>query len=338
MSPCAWHHTPLNQQHSRLKDPFVGFNELEARWVNDKSWVYRNTLRKPVVPAGSIVVLVFDGLDTFAHVKLDGKTILKSSNMFLAHRVDVTRELEVGDEHVLEVEFESASLRARELQKQHPEHNWASFNGDPSRLAVRKAQYHWGWDWGPVLMTAGIWRDVRLEVYSARFADICVDTKLAPDYQTAGVTVSAEVDAVVPGPYHSVLTVSLNGEVIACKEATVEGTISSTAFHLKQPFLWWPNGYGDQNLYEVTASLRHAHEGAHQVSKRFGIRKAEVVTRPDNHGESFFFRINGVDIFCGGSCWIPADSLLPNITRERYRKWLELAAASNQVMLRLVSV
>lgn len=90
-------------------------------------------------------VLAFDGLDTFATVKLNGETILESDNMWIMHRVDVTRLMEVRDANMLEIDFKSALLEARRIKDAHPEHKWVGFNGDMARLAVRKAQYHWGW-------------------------------------------------------------------------------------------------------------------------------------------------------------------------------------------------
>ena len=107
-----------------------------------------------------------------------------------------------------------------------------------------------------------------------------------------------------------------------------------TTFELQDPFLWWPKGYGDQALHEISVSLEKEEQQLHQKSKKFGIRTAEVIQQPDKHGKSFYFRINGVDIFCGGACWIPADSLLTNITPDRYRKWIELMAIGHQVMVR----
>ena len=92
---------------------------------------------------GTKHVLAFDGLDTFANVKLNGKTILESNNMWIMHRVDVTQQLEEGKENVLEIEFKPALLEARKIKDAHPEHKWVGFNGDMARLAVRKAQYHW---------------------------------------------------------------------------------------------------------------------------------------------------------------------------------------------------
>ncbi|KAL4805315.1 glycoside hydrolase superfamily [Aspergillus unguis] len=322
------------QANGKLDDPFIGFNELDARWVNEKSWTYKNVFRKPAVPAGSSIILAFDGLDTFAKVKLDGQLILESDNMFLAHRVDVTKHLDAEGEHTLEIDFDCALLRARELRKQHPDHTWVGFNGDPARLSVRKAQYHWGWDWGPVLMTSGIWKEVRLEVYSARVSDLWTEVELARDRKKAHITALAEIDS-SNSDYKATFTLSLQGQEIAKETVTPENSVAKTTFDVDNPSLWWPNGYGDQTLYEISVSLEQGENQLHQVSKRFGVRIAEVIQQPDKHGKSFYFRINGVDIFCGGACWIPADSLLTNITPDRYRRWIELMATGHQVMIRV---
>lgn len=100
----------------KLDDPFVGFNELKARWANEKAWTYRTTIQKPAAPAGAAIILAFDGLDTFATVRLDGQVILESDNMFLAHRVDVTTALKVEGPHTLDIDFDCALLKARELK------------------------------------------------------------------------------------------------------------------------------------------------------------------------------------------------------------------------------
>ncbi|KAJ5484650.1 Glycoside hydrolase family 2 N-terminal [Penicillium expansum] len=316
--------------NNKLDDPYIGFKELDARWVNEKSWVYRNVVEKPSAPAGSSIVLVFDGLDTFAKVKLDGQVILESDNMFLGHRVDVTKALEAEGSTRSRL-----SSTARELRLQDTTHKWVGFNGDPSRMAVRKAQYHWGWDWGPVLMTAGIWRAVRFEVYQARVANLWPQTKLSADHQTAEVTAVIDVESVGDGEYTAQFSLGLKGNEIASKVIPVSGKTAQVIFPVDKPALWWPHGYGEQNLYDVSVSLLRNGEQVGQESKKFGIRTAEIVQQPDKHGKSFFFRINGMDIFCGGSCWIPADSLLPAVSAERYRKWIELMVAGRQVMIRV---
>lgn len=289
------------------------------------------------------MALVFDGLDTFASVTLDGQKILESDNMFLGQRVDITEALlksSEGKQHILEIEFECAQSRARKIRGKYPDHKWTGFNGDMARLAVRKAQYHWGWDWGPVIMTAGIWRDVHLEVYSARIEYLWPKTTAIDfDNKVASITAIAKIDASssTSNDLTASFCLSLRGQEVARHNNIPVGAVDQIAevkFEIADPELWWPYGYGSQPLYEVSVSLSHNEKELHNISKKFGIRSAQVIQQPDKHGKSFFFRVNGVDIFCGGSCWIPADSLLPSIDVERYRKWIELMVAGGQVMTR----
>jgi beta-mannosidase len=333
--------------YDRIPDPFIGFNELKAEWVGEKDWIYRRVVEKPPVPTGSRVFLGFDGLDTFATVTLDNKIILESDNMFLSHRIDVTQALALttaaaeGAGHVLEIRFDSALLRAQEIQKNYPYHKWIASNGEAARLGVRKAQYHWGWDWGPVLMTAGIWRDVRLEVYHTKIADLWADVQLASDHQVAHVTATATIETSNNDvtAYRTIFSLCLDGVEIARESTAVnpDGK-SQTVFKVIKPKLWWPHGYGEQTRYQLAVAVTQddcaQDVELHHIAKNIGIRTAEVIQQPDKHGKSFFFRINNVDIFCGGSCWIPADSSLPAVTAEKYRKWIQLMIAGHQVMIR----
>jgi beta-mannosidase len=130
-----------------IKDPFMGKNERDVQWVGEAVWVYKTTFTGPSLGKGGIVkaVLAFEGLDTFATVLLNGQEILKTESMFISNRVDVTALLraEAEGNNELEITFESAYLKGKKLVEQHPEHKWGCWNGDVSRLAVRKAQYHW---------------------------------------------------------------------------------------------------------------------------------------------------------------------------------------------------
>lgn len=128
-----------------IPDPFIDYNELKCEWVAETSWTYKTTLPKveELLPH-HCAILSFDGLDTFATVYLNSKPILVSDNMFLSHRVDISNELsKSAQNNELEIRFESAFKKAREIKDRHPEHKWVGHNGDMSRLAVRKAQYHW---------------------------------------------------------------------------------------------------------------------------------------------------------------------------------------------------
>ncbi|KAF2247067.1 glycoside hydrolase family 2 protein [Trematosphaeria pertusa] len=320
--------------NGKIPDPFLGFNELEAEWVADKTWTYKVTLPEVVPPQdGTVTVLAFDGLDTFATVKLNGKVILQSVNMFVPHRVDVTKYLKTGSDNVLEIDFASARLEAIKIREAHPEHTWVGFNGDMSRLAVRKAQYHWGWDWGPILNTCGPWRSVRLETYQARISDLRIDYKLHDSLKSVRGSITAKVE----GSSGKRVSFQVRGEkeVVFERSADVSEGLAKVDFHIDNAQLWYPHGYGAQPLYSTTATISAEGVDLHQATRRTGFRKGELVQEPDAIGKTFFFRINGVDVFCGGSDWIPADSFTPRVSAEKYRKWLEMMVDGYQVMIRI---
>jgi beta-mannosidase len=320
-----------------MEDPFTDFNELKAEWIATKSWIYRTQFHTTSIPCQSKAVLAFDGLDTFAIVRLDGKMILKSDNMFLSHRVDVTEALQTQGQHDLEIEFEPALLKAREIQKSYPEHKWTCFNGESARLAVRKAQYHWGWDWGPSLMCAGIWKPIRLEVYTSKIDELRANV-IVPEYsKLACIDVFANIETKDTDDLQATFTISLEGKKISERSCSISSDGSAyMLFKIESPSLWMPAGYGSQPLYEVKVRLLARDIEVHSESRRVGLRNAELVQRPDSHVKSFFFKINGVDVFCGGSCWIPSDSFLTNMTQERYRAWMKLMIPANQNMIRCV--
>lgn len=276
-------------------------------------------------------MLAFDGLDTFAIVKLNGETILESHNMFIPHRLDVTGRLKGQADNVLEIEFASARLEAIKIKEQYPDHKWVGFNGDMARLAVRKAQYHWGWDWGPILNTCGPWREVRLETYQARIEDLRIDYELSNSLKSVQGTISARIE----GPAQKITFTVYDGERTTFKEsANISNGEAKVEFHVNGPKLWYPHGYGEQPLYRVTATVSANGVELHRAARRTGFRKGDLIQEPDAVGKSFFFRINGVDVFCGGSDWIPADSFTPRVTKEKYQKWLQMMVDGFQVMIR----
>jgi len=312
----------------------LGFNELQAEWVADKAWTYKVLLpQTSAAKDGTCYVLAFDGLDTFATVKLNDKVILESDNMFIPHRLDVTNKLNADKENLLEITFASARLEAIKIKDKHPEHKWLGFNGDMARLAVRKAQYHWGWDWGPILNTCGPWREVRLEVYEARIDDLRIDYELDESFKSVTGTLLAKIEG---ASAKSVSFAVHDGEKLVFNESTdINDGIAKVEFHVKNPKLWFPHGYGEQPLYKISATVSADDMELDKVSRRSGFRRGELIQEADAIGKSFYFRVNGVDVFCGGSDWIPADSFTPRITEEKYRKWLDMMVDGYQIMIRV---
>ncbi|KAI8634287.1 glycoside hydrolase family 2 protein [Xylariaceae sp. FL1651] len=318
--------------NNRMPDPFLDLNELAVRSLAEKQWTYRTQFTKPAESSSDglpITDLVFEGLDTFATVLLNGKEILKSDNMFISHRIDVTRLL--NDTNELEIHFDSAMLRGRDLVKEHShEHTFYVRQTEVSRVPVRKAQYNWGWDWGPILMTAGPWKPVYLEQYVARIEDIWAESEVSEDLQTC----SGRIYAKVAGSSVQSVTVSMSlaGSTVFQKECAIDSEgMAETDFIITCPELWYPFNHGAQTRYELKATI-----GPHDTkSKSIGFRRAELIQLEDDFGKSFFFRINGQDIFCGGSCWIPADSFLSQIPEQRYHDWVKLMYEGNQNMVRV---
>ncbi|GKT61540.1 glycoside hydrolase family 2 protein [Colletotrichum tofieldiae] len=326
--------------NNKIPDPFLDMNELAVQWVAEKTWVYRTSF---VTPADfshapdKVTDLVFEGLDTFATVTLNGAEILRSDNMFLSHRVQVSRLLKRdGAENVLEIVFDSALLRGRELVKEHAhEHRFIARQTEQGRIPVRKAQYHWGWDWGPILVTAGVWKPVFLEQYVARLDNVWVKGEVSPDLKS----VSGQVIVKTEGSGAGEVSVKFTLEekiVLERRLAVAEDGTAQTDFHLEDPHLWYPLNTGRQTLYTITTTLHHTSGTPLSAqTKKTGFRRAELIQEPDALGKSFYFRINNLDVFAGGSCWIPADSFHASVSPQRYRAWAELMAASNQNMLRI---
>lgn len=191
-----------------------------------------------------------------------------------------------------------------------------------------------GWDWGPILNTCGPWRSVRLETYQSRITDLRIDYQLDDSLESVSGTITAKTEG--RGHETVIFEVGSGDDMVFQESAQVSEGMATVQFRVKNPKLWYPHGYGPQPLYKVTATLSADGVNLHQATRRTGFRKGELVQQPDEVGKTFFFRINGVDVFCGGSDWIPADSFTPRVTEEKYRKWLEMMVDGYQVMIRYV--
>lgn len=158
--------------------------------------------------------------------------------------------------------------------------------------------------------------------------------ELAPNFTAVKGMITASIEGSAGTKVQFVVTDG--DEQVLQEEVVISHGMASLQFHVKEPKLWYPHGYGEQSLYKVTAVLMADELKLHEISRRTGFRKGELIQQPDEIGKTFFFRINGVDVFCGGSDWIPADSFTPRVTEEKYRRWLEMMVDGYQVMIRYV--
>jgi beta-mannosidase len=330
-----------------IPDPFYGLNEEAVQWVGECDWLYRCRFElSPQFEASTIVDLCMDGLDTFATVWLNREFLFSSDNMFVPYRTKIKDCLKKdGAINELVILFEAAFAKGRQREAEHQKRT--VWNGDSSRTYVRKAQYHYGWDWGPTLLTAGIWQEVRLEAYTVRISQLNCPAYVTDDLAQAQIEVNVELESLIsPEPENELnLELTLHGpeggvlaEVTSRVEANQATLTHSFLVQGKELELWWPNGYGSQPLYKVTASLRTTKEETlDRCEQRIGLRRLRLVQEPlsEEEGTTFLFEVNNRPVFCSGANWIPADSFTPRISSAKYEKLVELAAEANMVMLRV---
>jgi beta-mannosidase len=313
----------------RMPDPFQGRQEAEVQWVGERTWVWRLAFR--VEDFAEHEDLVFEGLDTFCTVWLNGEKLLASNNMFVPARVDVRQRLRIGTNELC-LRFDPALARARELEAVHGKR--PLWNGDSARLHARKAQYHFGWDWGPDLQVSGPWRAVRRHSWTSRIEELQCRTSIDVERGRASVQVSAAGVGAADASWRFEL-LDPQGRTVA--QAVSADKQASVVLLIPQAQLWWPRGLGEQPLYTLITQRLAGGEVLAQDQRRIGLRTLRLLHEEvaGEAGSSFHFEVNGQEFFAGGANWIPDDNLLERITPERYRERVAQAADANMNMLRV---
>lgn len=298
-----------------MPDPFWRENELDAFERMKKDYVYQRAFTVTEAQLAHVhVELVCEGLDTLAHVSLNGREIAFADNMHITWVWDVKEQLHAG-ENTLEIRFDSPILYCAKKAEEAP--GWESSDATPGFRHLRKAHCMFGWDWGPRLPDAGIWRPIFLRTWDTvrlenalmlqAHHDGVVDVTIRPEI--AGKSAwSAEITAP-------------DGEVLTLPETTAAEQVIT----IEHPQLWWPNGLGKQPLYRVTVRLATGDTR----TWRIGLRTMTVSREKDEWGEEFCHVVNGVKVFAMGADYIPEDNILARVTPERTRRLLEDCKAAN---------
>jgi beta-mannosidase len=321
--------------NGKIEDPFFADNEARQMWIGESDWRYTRSFEVPasVLEERNSVELVCDGLDTFAAVSINGRKLADTDNQFRTYRFDVRSLLRQG-ENEIEILFTSPLPYMEQRQKKR----FLAMTGiGHHRLSgsnyVRKSQCNFGWDWGPECVTAGIWRPVRIEAYrEGRIEDV----EVRQTHARKKVDLAVSVHAVQERQLSARLSLRLRGEEIDSRNMPVKDGLASANVSIAEPELWWPNGLGDQPLYELSVELIGQHgEPIDTLKKRIGLRTLELDRHEDKWGESFQFVCNGVPFFAKGANWIPADTFVTRITPEQYRLLLESARDAHMNMIRV---
>lgn len=309
-----------------IPDPFYRDNEMEALKLMDHDFVYSRTfsVTDAYLDADQILLRA-EGLDTIATVTLNGQIIGLANNMHRIWEFDI-KDVLIPGENSISVHFASPTRYIKDA--------YAASVADGSSDAmvgfphIRKAHCMFGWDWGPRLPDAGIWRNISIvSIEKARIQDVLVqqyheDGKVRLHIRT-NLNRYTDDDLIV-----SAFVSAPDGTVLAAHG-------ENCVIVMDNPALWWPAGLGEQPLYQVSVTLAWGNQQLDSWSRRIGLRTMTVSRRKDEWGESFSHCVNGVDVFAMGADYIPEDNLLPRVNPERTRRLLEDARAANMNCVRI---
>ncbi|WP_260923265.1 beta-mannosidase [Novosphingobium sp. 9] len=331
-------------ESKRVPDPYIGTNEAAIQWAGLTGWDMHRTLQvTPQMLSRGHLDLVFDGLDTFATVTVNGHEVLTADNAHRRWRVDAKPWLKAGANEIA-VHFDSPirKLQPMVLAEAHPlpgEYD-SAFGDEPKGKQtspyIRKPKYDYGWDWGPRIVNTGIWQHVRLEAWDdARLAGFEVTQTALND---AEAMLSARFHVVADKPVRMTLRENVtgpDGQALAPVERTVSVGAGTTEIDLPlsidHPHKWWPAGYGDQPLYKVAGAIADGAGAGATADRTVGLRTVELI----RGGGAMGFKVNGVPIFAKGSNLIPLDMFPSRVTEVTMTSLLTDAREANMNMIRV---
>lgn len=336
-------HTDL-MANGIIEDPFYRLNERAVQWIDKEDWIYETefTGHNKIVTRENQQI-VFKGLDTYADVYLNDSLILKANNMFLEWKTNVKGILKAG-KNKLKVYFHSPVKidmpKWEALPYQLKADNDQSENGGLLNRKIgifaRKAGYHYGWDWGPRLVTSGIWRPVYLEAWdNIKIENVHIIQKEVSS-ERANLTSAVEIIS-SRNIKNAIITIKADERLIATKCADLKKGLNEFRldYTIKEPQLWWSNGLGNPYLYKFTTAVSLENHISDSISCNIGIRSLKVIADKDKYGRSLYFELNGKPVFMKGANYIPGDNFLPRITPEKYEKAILDAKNANMNMLRV---
>ena len=313
-----------------IPDPFLRDNEKNLQWISDIGWEYKKTfIISDTLFRSPRIELVFKGLDTYANVYLNDSLIIVSDNMFREWYANIQHLLKIGT-NILRIQFPAVTIenKSRYSRLKH------KLPGD-EKVVCRKAAYQFGWDWGPTLITSGIWRPIyircwdHMNVLNVQYIQNNLTDSVAD--MTAVFTFLATVSD------SALLKLDVGDKILVRKMVPVPPGVSVARvdFRILNPKRWWPNGMGDPYLYPIHHQVYFADQLAGEGIQKLGLRTVEFHEDQDSAGTSFFFLVNDVPVFMKGANYIPQDNFPSRVTDSSYRKLIASVKAANMNMLRV---
>ncbi len=329
-------HTDLLSE-GKIDEPFYRDNEKDIMWIGETDWNYsREFIIDKELLDFEKVILRCNGLDTLATIIINGTELASTNNMYRSYEFDI-KSLLIEGENTIKVHFDAPMPYLREKEEERYLPAWSV--GDHrlnSGSWIRKQPSNFGWDWGPMMVTCGIWRDIEIISFNtARISDL----NILQDHNQEGIVkldVNTKFESIDQQDLTARVQVEFDGKVVAESDGNIEEGQLAAKLEIKDPKLWWPNGMGEQALYNVNVYLSDE-KGTEldQESIRIGLRTLELVLEDDEWGQSFKFAANGVAFFAKGANWIPADTFVSRLEEEDYLRLLEDTVNANMNMIRV---
>ena len=337
-------HTDL-LSNELIEDPFYRLNEHDLQWIDKTDWEYKTEfdLSQKDINSHSLA-LEFQGIDTYSSIYLNDSLIETTDNMFIGKTVDIKSFAKLGKNNLYVKLFSPINIGV----KIHDSlgYDISSFNANDlaeigkvegnKRVSVftRKAPYHYGWDWGPRLVTSGIWQPINIKTWNYfNIEDLYIRQKSLNENASLVAEIELEsyleIDEIVSEIYVDNQKVST--DLVYINKGTNKIEIP---FTIKDYELWWPNGMGNQNMYEIKVKFQ-SNNNFVTSSKRVGLREINLVTSEDSIGNNFYFEVNKKPVFMKGVNYIPQDIFLNRVTDDKYEELLEAAVDANMNMIRV---
>ncbi len=315
--------------HKVIEDPFVKSNEEKVQWVSKKNWEYKTTftLSAEILKKDNLE-LIFEGLNTYAKIYVNGNYQLNTDNAFKRYSISL-KEIPMQASNELRIVFQNTASfeNAAKLNSEYklPEGN---------RIYTRKAQFQYGWDWGPKLNTSGISKGIFIQAWNdVKFASIFIRQK---KINSERATLSAEITIESSLNKNINLFTKINREVISSNISLKKGTHTyKIPIEITNPKLWWTHNLGTPYLYNFKFQLIDEGKVKDEKSIKKGIRTIKLITKKDSIGESFYFELNGKMVYMKGANYVPQHSFQNKVTNRQYKKLLSDVVASNMNMLRV---
>jgi len=309
-------------ENKLIEHPFIGNNEEKLQWISKTDWDYKTTFlvdRKTLQKRH--IELSFEGLDTYASVFLNDSLILKTNNAFREFQVEVKSILKAENE--LRIVFENTSI-SEDKEKNSLKYTLPEGN----RIFTRKAQFQYGWDWGPKLNTSGIWRPIKLTAWNDyKIENINIIQKTLTDSIASLIVEIADSNFSKDVLNYEVY---INDTLQFQKPEKPEIPIT-----IKNPKSWWPHNLGEPYLYDIKVVVRNGKTILDSVLVKKGLRTIDLITEKDSIGESFYFKVNDVPVYAKGANYIPQNSMQNQVTNAHYEKLLNDVVDANMNMLRV---